>query len=313
MNTVALVIVPIFALILLGYLCGRTNRLGATAASELNKLVVWLCLPALLFKVTSTAIWDEIWQPEFIMSFGAGAMAVFFFTMLWRRLTGKKLIEGSIDALSASYANTGYIGIPLCLMVLGPPGLQPALISSLIVVCFLFALALAFVEIGLQSEADFLGALKSVALGLLKNPLIITPILGGLWATTGIGLSEPLVKLLDMLAAATTPCALISLGLFLSKKHSKTSSGAWPLVMMKLFVQPFVTWIFAFKVFMLPTMWAQSALLLSALPTGTGPFMIAEYYRREASVVAKVILMTTLGSICTLSACIYWITRTTTV
>ena len=231
--------------------------------------------------------------------------------MIRRKIAGKKLVEGSIDALSASSANTGYIGIPICLMVLGPEGLQPALISSLIVVCVMFAVALTFVEIGLQSEPNFFGALKSVAIRLAKNPLVITPMLGGLWATTGLGLAEPVIKLLDMLAAATTPCALISLGLFLSRKQSSTAKGAWPLVAVKLFVQPFVTCVFAFKVFVLPALWAHSALLLSALPTGTGPFMIAEYYRREAGVIAKVILLTTLGSIITVSASIVWIKSTT--
>lgn len=311
MSTVVLVVLPIFALIFLGYICGRTRRLGDQAASELNKLVVWLCLPALLFQVTATAVWTEIWQPEFIISFGAGAGVIFFGTMLWRKLAGKNLVEGSIDALSASYANTGYIGIPLCIMVLGPQGLQPAIISTLIVVCVMFAVALTFVEIGLQSETNFRRAVKCVAVGLSKNPLVITPMLGGLWATTGLGLAEPVSKLLDILAAATTPCALISLGLFLSRKQSSGGEGAWPLVVMKLFVQPTVTWILAFKVFALPALWAHSALLLSALPTGTGPFMLAEYYRREADVIAKVILITTLGSIFTVSACIIWITSTT--
>lgn len=134
--------------------------------------------------------------------------------------------------------------------------------------------------------------------------------LGGLWATTGLGLAEPVIKLMDMLAAVTTSCALISLGLFLSRKQSATGKGVWPLVAIKLFVQPFVTWVLAFKVFVLPALWADSALLLSALPTGTGQFMIAEYYRREAGVIAKETLLTTLRSIITVSACIVLIKST---
>ena len=68
-----------------------------------------------------------------------------------------------------------------------------------------------------------------------------------------------------------------------------------------------MTWVLAFYVFHLPPLWAKTALLLSALPTGTGPFMLAEYYRREASVVSRVILLSTLGSLITLSLCIYLI------
>ena len=55
MSSVLNVLLPIFALILVGYLCRRTNRLGPTAASEINRMVVWLCLPALLFTATARA------------------------------------------------------------------------------------------------------------------------------------------------------------------------------------------------------------------------------------------------------------------
>ena len=62
------VVLPVFALILAGYLCRRTGRLGETASTELNRFVVWLALPALLFKVTATSTWEQIWQPGFVAS-----------------------------------------------------------------------------------------------------------------------------------------------------------------------------------------------------------------------------------------------------
>ena len=77
------------------------------------------------------------------------------------------------------------------------------------------------------------------------------------------------------------------------------------LVLIKLIAHPLLTWFLVFRVFHLPPLWANSALLLSALPTGTGPFMLAEYYRREASVVSSTILISTLGSLVTLSICLY--------
>ena len=55
MSSVLNVLLPIFALILIGFVCRRTQRLGPNAASEINRMVVWLCLPALLFTATATA------------------------------------------------------------------------------------------------------------------------------------------------------------------------------------------------------------------------------------------------------------------
>ena len=307
MHTVLSVVLPIFALILVGYICRKTDRLGERAASEINRMVVWLCLPALLFKVTATTTLEQIWQPGFIISFGAGTLAVFVATLAWRLARRQPLAVASMDGLTAGYANTGYIGIPLCLLVFGPAGLEPALISSLIVVCVLFAVAVVCIEIGLQQERHIGRAVTTVLKALAKNPLVVTPVLGACWAATGLGLAEPVAHFLDMLAAATTPCALISLGLFLAQKQAAPQQGAWPLVGIKLIGQPLITGVLAFKVFTLPTVWAQSAVLLSALPTGTGPFMLAEYYQREAGVISRAILYSTLGSLVTLAGLLYWL------
>ncbi len=305
MHTVLVVVVPIFALILVGYLCRKSGKLGPRAASEINLMVVWLCLPALLFKVTATATWAEIWQPGFVLAFGGGTLAMFLATLLWRLCSGHGLATASIDGLSAGYANTGYIGIPLCALLFGDAGLQPALIATLIVVCVLFAIAVVCIEVGLQSEKHVGRAAAKVLRALAKNPLVIAPVAGGLWACTGLGIALPVMHFLDMLAAATTPCALVSLGLFLAQPAPQQKSSAWPLVAMKLVGQPLLTWVLAFKVLALPSMWATSAVLLAALPTGTGPFMLAEYYQREAGVVSKAILLSTMGSLLTLGGLLY--------
>ena len=58
----------------------------------------------------------------------------------------------------------------------------------------------------------------------------------------------------------------------------------------------------------LPTFWIYAAVLVSALPTGTGPFMLAQYYRADGALISRVVLITTLGSVITLSAVVWWMT-----
>ena len=217
----------------------------------------------------------------------------------------RRLADASIDGLSAAYANTGFLGIPLCMLVLGDDGLLPAVIATLIVACALFALGVVLVEIGLQQEKHPLRALAKVSRALACNPLVIAPVLGAFWAVAGEPLPPALASILSILGAAAMPCALVSLGAFLAQKQDGQSEGTAGLVIAKLFLQPLITGILAFRVFELPALWANSALLLSALPTGTGPYMLASLYGREAAVVGSVILLTTLGSLVTLSACLY--------
>lgn len=307
MTTALAILLPIFALIGLGYLARRSGRLGVTAASELNRFVVWLALPALLFEVTASVDWVELWQPGFVAAFSIGSLGSFLLTLGWRLWRAHDLADASLDALAAAYANTGYMGIPLCLLVLGEAGLQPALIASLIVVCVLFALAIACLETGLHLGQPLWRTLRTVAWALARNPLVMAPLAGLAWAAGGLGLAPPVQQLLDLLGDATAPCALVCLGAFLAQPQQGEARGAWPLVTIKLLVQPALTAWLAFVVFELPPLWASAALLLSALPTGTGPFMLAEYYRREAALSARVVLLSTLGSLATLSACLYWL------
>lgn len=311
MSSILNVVLPIFALILAGYLCRRSGVLGEAASGELNRFVVWLALPALLFKVTATATWEQIWHPGFIVSVSAGCVLVFAATVACRLYQRRPLADASIDGLSAAYANTGFLGIPLCVLLLGEPGLLPAIVATLIVACALFALGIVLVEIALQranhQQLHPLRACAKVGRSLVKNPLLVAPVLGAAWATGGTALPGPASQFLTLLGTAATPCALVSLGLFLAQKQQGRRDGTLGLVLAKLLLQPLVTAFLAFRVFELPALWANSALLLSALPTGTGPFMLASFYGREGALVARVILLTTLGSLVTVSLCLYWL------
>ncbi|OZB46241.1 MAG: transporter, partial [Polynucleobacter sp. 39-45-136] len=63
------VLLPVFALILLGYLSGKSGKLGANASIELNRFVIWLALPAQLFNFAANSGWETLWQPGFIAAF----------------------------------------------------------------------------------------------------------------------------------------------------------------------------------------------------------------------------------------------------
>ncbi|MCD8523089.1 MAG: AEC family transporter [Saccharospirillaceae bacterium] len=298
---------PIFGLILLGFILRRTHRLGENAASELNRLVVWLCLPALLFNLTAQTELNNIWHGGFVLTFTLATLGVFSVTMMWRVIRGTPVACASLEALAASYANTGYVGIPLCLFVLGDDGLAPALIATLIVVSLLFAIAVICVEVSLQKDQSIRQAITKVGTALMKNPLIISPLIGIGWNLLNLNVPGIANSLLTLLGDATVPCALISLGAFLAHKQPGKAQGATALVSIKLLAQPLLAFILATCVFDLPPLWASAAVLLSALPTGTGPYMLAEFYQQDAAVVSRTILLSTLGSVFSLTALLLWL------
>jgi malonate transporter and related proteins len=305
--TSTLVIAPVFALILSGYGVGRLGLLGPAAASELNKFVIFLALPALLFQVMAETDWQASWRGEFVLAFVAGMFAIFALVLVLRVAGGQSLIDASIEALNAGYANTGYVGFPICEAVFGRESFSLVTIAAVLTVSALFGTAIIAIEIGRQAEPRAHRIALKVGSSLGKNPLILAPLLGGLWAASGVPLPGVAKSYLHLLGSAASPCALVSLGLFISHTRGRPASALRLVSLLsglKLLGQPAVTWLVAVPILHLSKQTASIALLLAALPTGTGPFMLAEYYRREALVTSETILWTTVFSIVTLTALI---------
>ena len=299
------VVLPVFLLILIGYIGGRTGKLGANASIELNRFVVWLALPAQLFNFAANSGWQTLWQPGFITAFFLSCLIVFVLVLLISWIRHRDLAAASFNGLSASYSNTGYMGIPLCALALGQDGLAPAIISTFIVFV-MFALATVLIEIGILSHKKPHEIGLSVIKSLCTNPLLIAPVAGLLWAYSDLILYEPIAQVLAFLAAASTPCALVSIGLFLMQKSTATPTQAWGIGLAKLILQPLIAWIIAAPILELPTLWISAIVILAALPTGTGPFMLAQYYKADGSVISRVVLITTVGSLLTLSLFLWW-------
>ncbi|WP_313603592.1 AEC family transporter [Rhizobium sp.] len=306
MLTNLLIVLPIFALIFAGWIARKSGALGPNATREVNRLVVYLALPALLFDIMANAKIDQIWQPGFILAFSAGCAVIFVGTLFWRVAKGRHLADAAVDALNASYANTGFVGFPLVLSLVGDSGMAPTLIATILTVCVLFAVAIILVEGGLQSETRRRDIAFKTFASLCKNPLLVAPVLGAIFMLSGWGLPQPVHAFLKLLSGAASPCALIALGLFLAAPQAATAANRLSttgiLVALKLIAHPLVTWVVAGPLLGLPAGSVHVAVLLATLPTGTGPFMLAEFYNREASLTGRVVLLSTTLSILTISA-----------
>jgi predicted permease len=309
LSTLAIVL-PIFALIFIGYACRRIEILGPNATTELNRFVVYLALPALLFDIVAHAIRATFYQPGFIGVFGLGTAFIFLLTIILRLRKGRRLADAAIDGLAAAYPNVAFLGFPLSLIVFGNDSVALTAIATIVTVCSLFGVAILVIEIGLQRETRQTRMALRVAVALLKSPLVLAPLLGGAMAFSGLALPESLETVLHLLGNAASPCALVALGLFLARRTEGTvgtTSTALLLVGLKLIAQPAVTWVLASLVFGLSVKLTHVAVFLAALPTGTGPFMLAELYKREASAISKAILISTIVAVATLSAYVHWL------
>jgi predicted permease len=298
------IVLPIFSLIFAGWLVRRLGVMGPQATSELNRFVVYLALPALLFDIVAKSSWHQLWQPQFVAVFALSTASVFALTMLLHARRSGFDADGPVLGLASAYPNTGYLGFPLLLGVLGPSSNTLTLIATIIVACVLFALAIVLIEIRLHVGSHPLRVAAKVTKSLAKNPLIVAPIVATFFPATGLAVPVPIEAFLKLLGGAASPAALVGLGLFLAEKRPKakgTDMLTASLIALKLIGQPALAWLLATTLFRLDGPALQAAILLAMLPTGTGPFMLAEFYGREAGVTARVILISTVLSILTIS------------
>lgn len=307
------ILIPIFALILAGFVCRRSGVFGAEAASVLNRFVVWLGLPALLLQTMLAASWEELNQPAFIGAFSLACAITFALVLAMRVASGRPLADASIEAIAGAYPNTGYIGFPLCLIAFGQASMTPTSIATILVACVLFACAIVLIEISIHAQRSPWKLGGKVTLSLLRNPLVVAPLVGVVLSASAVDVPRSAQTFIDLLSNAASPCALVALGLFLAERRSAgavENESAYTIVTLvttKLLIQPGLTWWLCAKVFNLSQEMVAIATVLAALPTGTGPFMLAEYYRREAVVSSRTILLSTLGSLLTLSLLLVWL------
>jgi predicted permease len=297
------VVLPVFGIMFAGYLSGRTKLLGEASSQALNRFVYFVALPALFFVSLSRVELGEVFDWPFLAAFGGGLTVTFVVALVVARLAfSSRLGPVGMNAICAIFSNTGYMGIPLVLLIYGEAGLLPGIITTVITGVVVIAMATVILEIDASTRLGPVAVAGRVLIGVLRSPLLLSA-LGGL-AVSGLGLELPrsVQTFCDILGAAAAPCALFAIGLFMVDTSLRTglTEVGW-IAVLKLIVQPALTWWLAFEVLALPPVWAGVAVVQAALPTGALVFVIAQQYGVYVQRATAVILVSTLASVITLS------------
>jgi malonate transporter len=204
------------------------------------------------------------------------------------------------------------MGIPMCLLVFGPESAPASIIATLFTACVLFLFAVVVVEIDLQNGGSFWSTGARVIVSVLRSPLLIAPVAGLAVGLSGLKVPAPFESFTTLLGGAASPAALVCIGLFLAQERvvSDDIKSIGILVTLKLILQPAVTAFLAFYVFSMPPLWSHSAVILSALPIGSGPFTIAKLYGLEAGVTSGSILASHVFAVLTVSLLVAWLAPT---
>jgi malonate transporter len=291
---------PVFALVACGYLAGRLRIVNQASSEALNQFVYYFALPAMLFIAVYRGSLQDILSGWFMLgvvlaTFGT-ALAGFLVSHYLQAATAA---QSTLRALNASFANTGYLGIPLVTVAYGERAALPAALATVATNIVSFAAALVLLErFANPGRPSVARALASVA----RSPLIWPIAVAVLLVALAVKIPLPAERFAGLLAAAAGPCALFAIGLFVSQLSMRAGlQASWPSAALKLVLHPLLMAALAFWLLPIDPFWAKIAVVCASLPLGATAFVLSQRYRVLEEETSTGAVISTVASIITVS------------
>ncbi len=310
--SVLLVPVPFFALVLCGYLAARSGILPQAAIPGLNAFVLFFALPCMLFRFGSSTPIAQLLDPVVAgvyvlcaLVMVGGAVALTRARMGWN--------DAAFGALVAAFPNTGFMGVPLLVALLGAQAAGPAILTMLVDMLLTTSLCIALSRLDGAGTHGMAVALRRALRGMLTNPMPWSIALGALASALQWRLPGPLDKTVAMLADAASPVALFTIGAVLARsqmnQHDKVAVRDYvPIALAKLFIHPVLVWLAGWAAIRLGlplSPFAHTALTLAAaLPSASNVSLLAERFGAHNGRIARIILVSTALAFLSFSAAV---------
>jgi len=306
---------PFFVLVLVGWAVARRGWLPLESIPALNLFVLYFALPCMLFRFAAATPVARMFDASVFGTWLVCAIAMVALAMAATRRIGWN--DAAFGALVAAFSNSGFMGVPLLVDLLGPRAAAPAIVTLAVDMVFTSSLCIALSRLG---QADAHGAQRAVlnALkGMATNPLPWAISAGCVVSATGWVLPHLLMKPVAMLADAASPAALFTLGVVLARSQRLAAASGQPqvarsdvplIVVMKLVLHPLLVFAAGLVAIAMGAPLDQFAAmvltLVAALPSASNVPMLAERFGADAGRIARIVLVTTVVAFATFAAAV---------
>ena len=301
MLSVLLITFPFFALVLCGYLATRAGLLPLPAIPGLNAFVLFFALPCMLFRFGSSTPIAQLLDPVVAGVYVLCALVMVGGTVAFTRAR-MGWNDAAFGALVAAFPNTGFMGVPLLVALLGAQAAGPAILTMLVDMLLTTSLCIALSRLDGAGTHGMAVALRRALRGMLTNPMPWSIALGALASALQWRLPGPLDKTVAMLADAASPVALFTIGAVLARsqmnQHDRVAVRDYvPVALAKLFIHPVLVWLAgwaAIRMGLPLSPFAHTALTLAAaLPSASNVSLLAERFGAHNGRIARIILVST--------------------
>ncbi|WJS85154.1 AEC family transporter [Paracoccus sp. TOH] len=299
---------PFFLVIGTGWLAGRTRFFPPEATGWLTKFVFYFALSAMLFRFAATLDVASLFDPAFVLAYLSGSAALWalgFAVARWRR---QPLATAAMEAHTAMTGNTGFLGVPMLVVLLGERAIGPVLMVLTIDMVVFSTLITLIVTAARQGRVR-LSTLVPLLRGIVSNPMIVSMLAGLAWAGLHLPMPGPLDEFLALLGGSATPGALFAIGASLAGPAAERMGPALWLGFAKLVLHPLAVGIAALAVFGVEPYAAGVMIAAASLPVAGNVYILAQYFGTAVQRVSAAILISTAASIATVPLVIHWITK----
>ena len=308
-NVLGLVL-PLFGLILLGYIVARVTRQPLEALGWMNTFIIYIALPALFFKILSETPIERFTEWGYILGSAFSTYTIFAIMFVFAVLrSAGDIASSTIKGLGAAYGNIGYMAPGLAILAFGPEAAVPVALIFCFENMMHFIIAPLMMALAGDDKRSAGRLALEVAKKIVTHPFIISTAVGIAAAALSFAPPVPLARLLDYLANAAAPCALFVMGVTLALRPLRRMPADIAIITpLKLIVHPALCYVVLSWVGNFDPIWMYTAVLIASLPTATNVFVIAQQYGVWVERASATILVTTTLSVFSVTALLYLIT-----
>lgn len=304
LSQILLVVLPVFCVIGLGFILKRTSLVTDEFIFQLNKLIYYVALPALLFYKIGSSDFHRSFDAYLLLCLLGSMILVCFSSYLLGRVL--RIPDFRLGAFSqgAFRSNAAYIGIAVVFNAYGEEGLA---IGGIVLGFFVPLLnVLSVIVLMLPMSSKKANISPAMLLGqVLYNPLIIASFTGVLWSLAGIPMVPVLDKSLSIVTGMSLPLALVSIGASFSFGKFKGDIKLVSLAtVIKIILMPLFTvwllWSFGVRGTELGI-----GFIIAGAPTAAAAFVMAQQMESDAELTGSIIMVSTLLSLVTYTVGLY--------
>lgn len=308
---------PFFALVLCGYFAAHRGMLPLPAIPGLNAFVLFFALPCMLYRFGASTPIAQLLDPSVALTYLLCALVMVGFVVAVTLRGRIGWNDASFGALVGAFPNTGFMGVPLLVALLGPKAAGPAIVTILVDMVMTTSLCIALSRLDGHDAASAGRAVKNALKGVAANPMPWSILLGALVSALQMELPKPVQQTVGLLADAASPVALFTIGAVLARSQLMARAGEaqtvhWmevvPVAAIKLFLHPLLVLLVGAGAIQLGVPLDRFALtvlvLLAALPSASNVSLLAERFGADNGRVARIILVSTAAAFFTFAGAV---------